>query len=512
MAAHPSRRQVRVHTAALEAWREPERVFSDLLASEPCSFWLDSSLVEPGLSRFSFMGCPGGTLGELVRYDVARKVVEVESGHGTICYSETIFDYLRRRLEPQVDHPNYLPFNFIGGFVGYFGYELKTDCGARQRHISAVPDATFVMVDRVIAFDHVRREVYAVCLEPDGSNLGRRWLTRVTRQLRSCDRLPIDRDDDVGPGRSTRTWWLSQSYAQYRQSIEEAQGRLVDGESYEICLTTQLRTTPLADPFTTYRHLRRVNPAPYAAYFRVPGLMILSSSPERFLSISRDGWAESKPIKGTRRRGGSPTEDRVLAAELARCEKDRAENLMIVDLLRNDLGRVARAGTVHVPRLMAVESYETVHQLVSTVRAQLKPGVSVVDAIRACFPGGSMTGAPKLRTMEIIDELEPEARGVYSGALGFLSVSGAVDLSIVIRALVSTGSWTTLGAGGAIVVQSDPDDEFDEMLLKASAVMGAVDGYGRDDASEGTQNRNIIGDRPETKVGAGRGRTVSAPS
>lgn len=257
----------------------------------------------------------------------------------------------------------------------------------------------------------------------------------------------------------------------YLAAIGRCREALEAGESYEICLTNRVRLPAVADPLGFYLWQRRRNPAPYAAFLRYHDLAVASSSPERFLTVGTDGWAECRPIKGTAPRSDDPDEDRAAAERLAVDEKTRAENLMIVDLIRNDLGRVCEPGTVLVPRLMKVESYATVHQLVTTVRGRLREDVDVLDAVQACFPPGSMTGAPKIRTMEIIDSLEPSARGVYSGALGYLGLDGRADLSVVIRTAVMTPSETVVGAGGAIVLDSVPSEEYDEMLLKATAAV-----------------------------------------
>jgi para-aminobenzoate synthetase len=261
---------------------------------------------------------------------------------------------------------------------------------------------------------------------------------------------------------------------QYLADIARCQAALAAGESYEVCLTDQISTDAAPDPFDLYRLLRRRNPAPFAAYLKLGDMAVVSSSPERFLSVDRERRVEARPIKGTTPRSADRERDEELRAELNDDEKTYAEHLMIVDLLRNDLGRVCEVGSVGVPELMIVEDYATVHQLISTVSGVLEADRTAAQCARACFPGGSMTGAPKERTMEIIDDLEDEARGVYSGAIGWFGVDGAMDLSIVIRTIVMRPGRTTIGAGGAIVMQSDPEDEFEEILLKARAPMSAI--------------------------------------
>ena len=288
---------------------------------------------------------------------------------------------------------------------------------------------------------------------------------------------------------------LERPRERYLEEIEECGRLLAEGETYEVCLTNAVEIDLAPDPLELYRTLRRVNPAPYASYIRFGDVAVLSSSPERFLRIDRDRRVEAKPIKGTSRRGASPAEDARLAERLRTDDKNRAENLMIADLLRNDLGSVCEVGTVQVPSLMAVESYETVHQLVTTVRGLLREGLGPLDCARACFPPGSMTGAPKRRTMQIIDRLEGEARGPYSGAIGWFGLGGACDLSVAIRTIVLDGSSTRIGAGGAIVALSEPEEEYEEMLLKARAAAGAL-GYSRtsldDSISRVTPRKSIV--------------------
>ncbi len=458
----------------LDTLFDTERAFVNLYGEHETAFWLDSSKVDER-ARFSFMGAADGPLGATIRYDVAGGELRVKRAAGDEeLLTESIFDYLSREMRRVRYISHDLPFDFNCGFVGYFGYELKADCEGTDAHRSSMPDAAFVFADRLIAFDHLEQCTYVLCLaEPGDAEQGDRWIAETSLRLASL--APLSAPESGGMASEPLDFRLSRSHEQYLQDIATCKQRLIEGETYEICLTNKITAAIEAEPLALYRTLRRVNPAPFSAYLRFGEDAILSSSPERFLSVGRDRWVEAKPIKGTCPRGQTPAEDVRLAEELRLGEKNRAENLMIADLLRNDLGVVCEVGTVHVPDLMHVESYETVHQLVSTVRGLLRDDVEPPDCIRACFPGGSMTGAPKRRTMEIIDQLEGEARGVYSGAIGYLGLSGGCDLNIVIRTIVLEGKTATLGVGGAIVMQSDAEDEYQETLLKARAPMAAID-------------------------------------
>ncbi|HEV2060762.1 MAG TPA: aminodeoxychorismate synthase component I [Solirubrobacteraceae bacterium] len=466
---------VRIAHRVLDGTRDAERAFAELFGDCAHAFWLDSSRVDPALSRFSFMGAALGELGAQLRYRVGGSQLTVTRAGASNVHSETLFGYLSRELARLHTESPRLPFDLNGGFVGYLGYELKADCGAVAAHEAELPDAFLLLADRLVVIDHALEQTHVLALS-DGSDDGRlsaeSWLAATATALDALPALaePVMLDH----GAAALAFALSRGREHYLANIETCKRLLEAGESYEICLTNKLALPALDDAFELYRVLRRVNPAPYSAYLRMREGAVLSSSPERFLRMTRDRTVEAKPIKGTARRHADPAADAAARDALARSAKDRAEHLMIVDLLRNDLGLVSQIGSVHVPRLMDVESYETVHQLVSTIRGRLREDVDVVDAIRATFPGGSMTGAPKLRTMEIIDALEGAPRGVYAGALGFLALNGTADLSIVIRTLVATASGATVGSGGAIVMLSEAEDEYDEMLLKAQPLLDAV--------------------------------------
>ncbi len=475
-------------------WQIPvERAFGALYGESPSAFWLDSSRPGPN-ARFSFMGDASGPLGATVSYDVEAGEVRVErreDGSPRVeLRNQTIFEYLERELErlrPAADDPvlGHLPFEFSCGFAGYFGYELRADCGAPSAHRSPLPDAAFVFADRMLAFDHERGHVHLLCLhEPGREDEAEAWLTATAARLAALEADAPSGETGEGSPEPPRccsgepspvSLRLARSHDRYLEDIATSHQHLRAGESYEICLTNSLATEIDVDPLALYIELRRVNPAPFASFLRCGDLALLSSSPERFLRVDREGGAEAKPIKGTSARAADPDKDARLAEQLRTDEKSRAENLMIVDLLRNDLGSVCAVGSVEVPALMEVESYETVHQLVSTVRGRLRDGASPLDAVRACFPPGSMTGAPKLRTTEILERLEGRARGPYSGAIGWFGLGGGCDLSVTIRTLVLYRGEATIGAGGAIVLGSDPELEWKEMLLKAAASLRAID-------------------------------------
>ncbi|WP_435107052.1 aminodeoxychorismate synthase component I [Nocardiopsis synnemataformans] len=445
-----------VRTRELPLAVDTEAAFARLYGDAEYAFWLDSSRPE-GPARFSFLGA---ATGEVLTYRVGGPVT-VRAADGTEHHEPgSVFDALDRRV-PRPS-PSGLPFDFAGGYVGYLGYELKADCGGDSAHTSPEPDAVWLGCDRFVAVDHHGNRTYAVCADdlPDGDA----WLDATLATLTDLPQLPAPAP--AAPSAELARF-LERPREDYVADVKECLAELTAGESYEICLTNRVRLPHGGGDLDPYRRLRAASPAPYAALLRLGPTSVLSASPERFLRVDGDRTAESRPIKGTAPRHSDPAADARAARELRTGAKTRAENLMIVDLLRNDLGRVCEVGSVEVPAFMYTESYATVHQLVSTVRGTLRPRVSAVDAVRACFPGGSMTGAPKERTMRVLDRLETSARGIYSGALGYVSSSGAADLSIVIRTAVLSGGNLTIGAGGAVVLDSDPEEEYEEMLLKA---------------------------------------------
>lgn len=449
--------------------------FRSLFAARRNAFWLDSSMVVPGLSRFSFLGDGEGPLSHLLKYDVNEGTLRTERGDSETVERGPFFDALKQRLEQARVQADSLPFDLVGGYVGYVGYEMKKECGARAPHPSPVPDAQLLFADRLVVLDHQERCSYLVCIDrPEQEARAFDWLHAIQRRLEELADAPPPsrmRPNGASPAPS---FHLRDARDVYVEKIAACQELIGQGETYEVCLTNRMYSSVRPDPMALYEELRSRNPAPYAAFLRYGELYVLSSSPERFLKVDGRRNAESKPIKGTQRRGRTAAEDVQLREALANSEKDRSENLMIVDLVRNDLGRICEIGSVRVPALMVIEEYSTVHQMVSTVTGTLRAGVSSVDAFRTAFPGGSMTGAPKLRTMEIIDELEAAPRGIYSGAIGYFSLSGGCDFNIVIRTIQINESGLSIGTGGAIVALSDPPSEYDEILLKVEAPMRSI--------------------------------------
>lgn len=475
-----------VRTRDLPMTSESEAIFSAIYADEPYAVWLDGHQPGQESSRFSIMGAPNGPLSRIARANVPAGTVSVTSTAGGETVESGLFDWLNADLSSititESERVRALPFEFRLGWVGYLGYELKSEAGSPLKHESTHPDAVLMFLDRAIVIDHETNTVHLLALDGGGSGAAgcETWFDAVAARISELSpaekaAAPVGAECDAqfrqGASAPESDWFAEvltrHDRAVYTATIERAQDLITDGETYEVCLTTTLETSWPEAPWKTYRRLRRDNPTPFGAYLTSPDVSVLSTSPERFVRIFAAGRVESKPIKGTRPRGVSLKEDDSLKQDLAASEKDRAENLMIVDLVRHDLGRTAELGSVRVDRLFGIETYATVHQLVSTVSAQLSSTSSPVDCIRAAFPPGSMTGAPKLRTMSIIDDLETGPRGVYSGVIGYFSLNGAVDLSVLIRTAVLSHGHLTYGVGGAIVALSDPDDEYDETLVKA---------------------------------------------
>jgi para-aminobenzoate synthetase len=436
----------------LGCFPDPERAFESVFGSESNAFWLDDATA----GGRSFIGASVGP---------GAEVLTQEPGEG----GESIFDLLRRRLRErrvEVD----LPFDLPGGYVGYFGYGLKSSLGSPNRHEAETPDACFIAATRTVAFDHRSRRAFAVGLvAPDVSrDAVAAQVGVLCRRLERLPASPASRPAVAAGSFDAELVDLALDHPAYLEAVTVAQRELVAGESYELCLTNRLSVEVGAvDPFEVFTRLRRLNPSPYGAFLRCGDLAVLSSSPERFLRISAGGEVETRPVKGTRPRGAGREEDEELREELRGSVKDRAENLMIVDLLRNDLSRVCEVGSVEVDELFGLETHPHVHQLVSTIRGRLRDYRDPLDCVEACFPGGSMTGAPKRRSMQILDRLEPEPRGIYSGALGYLGLDGTIDLSIVIRTAVLRDGVATVGSGGAVTVRSVPEEEWREMLVKA---------------------------------------------
>jgi len=358
-----------------------------------------------------------------------------------------------------VDNEIDLPFDFRPGLVGAFSYE---------------GEEKFMLVDRAIVLDHQKLTAWFIGVFESEADFNS-WRDAALLRLaliggegaiyRHANRVETIECSLVNSLHSD---------SEYLGLIEKAKEAIARGDAYQLCLTNQLNIETEVDPFAVYLRLREANPAPYLSYLKLGSTSVVSSSPEQFLRVSNSGVVSSKPIKGTRPRSADAELDKQLAEELRSNEKERAENLMIVDLMRNDLGQVSEPSDVVVAKLFEVESYATVHQLVSTITAVLKPGLDVFDAVKAAFPAGSMTGAPKHSAMSILSELEGAPRGIYSGCFGYVSLTGAADLAMTIRTIVFEDGKATIGIGGGITIDSDPEAELMETKLKARALLGAL--------------------------------------
>jgi para-aminobenzoate synthetase component 1 len=392
------------------------------------------------------------------------------------------------RAPPQPDLP---PFQ--GGAIGYLAY----DFGRRLERLppprggeAPVPDVWLGLYDWVLAWDHAAARAWIVStgLPETGTRAARRARARRDQVLIALARPAPTLSAGLASGRRAHRiaappYPVSElgpdvgsvvSRSTYLDAVARVRRYILAGDVFQVNLSQRLAAPLAGDALAFHARLRRANPAPFAAYLEPGDWAIASASPERFLWVAWDGAVETRPIKGTRPRGRDPSADDALAAELLASAKDRAENVMIVDLLRNDLSRVCRPGTVDVPELCVLERYATVQHLVSTVTGRLAPGRDALDMLAAAFPGGSISGAPKVRAMEIIAELEPVARGVYCGAIGYWSVTGAMDTSLAIRTCVVRDGWAHFGVGGGIVADSDPDREYGESLDKARGIVTAL--------------------------------------
>ncbi|SDP84615.1 para-aminobenzoate synthetase [Arthrobacter sp. ok909] len=467
-----------LHCVPLAEYPDPEAAFHEFYGLSSHRVWLDSSnaATDPvaGRNRYSIMADDSGSRG--MRAQHLNGVTIMESKLVTARFRGPFFSWLDRNWDSrQAPVPGLPPgLGFALGWLGYLGYELKRECGGNAVE-SPLPDASLIRCSRAVVFDHEARCMYLLA---EAGAEGQQWCTNAARRIRRLPSRPRRLSARLPPVQFS----AADSGPSYLQKIAASRDEIAQGNSYELCLTTQIFTNlhESMNPWDFYRRLRRSSPAPFASLVQLGAVTIASSSPERFLSITAGGHVRAEPIKGTRRRDRSPRADRQLKHDLMTSAKDRAENIMIVDLMRNDLSRHAEPGTVSVTRLCDVETYPTVHQLVSTIEATIARDQSRTAVIAAAYPPGSMTGAPKISSMDILDGLESQPRGPYSGAVGYFSPNGASDLSVTIRSAVfhtrpAERQRLSVGIGGAITADSNPDDELAEIHTKAKAILGVLD-------------------------------------
>jgi len=465
-----------IAAAPLDCGLGPERSLAAMGGG--AAFLLESAGPGRGHARWSILG--SHPFARFVGHRGKNRFHWMSRGLGW-SWDEEPLPALRRvmRTFPAPSLPGGAPF--AGGAVGVLAYEL----GRRLLPVPPLaqddldlPELSFFLYDRFLLFDRLGGGAEAVALAWDADRrvaeveaLARAEL--LAEEVRRRAQEALDAPAPAEVGREMRVEALLPADA-YRRAVDRCVELIHQGEAYELCLTGRFQAPFAGDPLALYRELRLRNPAPFAAFLRMPEASLISSSPERFLKLDANGRVEARPIKGTRPRGGDPAEDAALRAELAASRKDRAENVMIVDLLRNDLSRVCESGSVEVPELCVIEDYASVFQMVSTITGHLAPGRDLCDLLTSAFPGGPMTGAPKIAAMRIFESLEPRVRGYYSGALGMLSFDGAADLSMVIRGVLLKNGRARVGAGGAVVARSDADAEWREAQQKARKPLEAV--------------------------------------
>ncbi|MFN7088074.1 MAG: aminodeoxychorismate synthase component I, partial [Burkholderiales bacterium] len=424
----------------------------------PWAVFLDSGRHHPAQSRYDILAAE-----PFVRLVTRGNLTEVHAEAVELSRDDPLA-LVRRHLDIDSGAGGELPF--CGGAIGYFGYDLARrfeSLPAVAADAEKIPEMAIGIYDWAVVVDHLERRSWLVGQgrDPDTDIKWNGLIRRFSEPPEEKSRVPFCITSAV-VSNLTR-----ESYASAFRRIHDY---IRNGDCYQVNLAQRFAARAGGDPWLAYQALRVINPAPFAAYLSTPHAQILSASPERFLKVE-NGRVETKPIKGTRPRAGHPRLDAELAEALRTSAKDRAENVMIVDLLRNDLSKNCAPGTVRVPRLFDVESFATVHHLVSTVTGRLKPGRDAFDLLRGSFPGGSITGAPKLRAMQIIEELEPHRRGVYCGAIGYIGFDGNMDTNIAIRTLVCSGGVVRFWAGGGIVADSQPADEYQETFDKAAAML-----------------------------------------
>lgn len=457
------------------------------LRSGALFWWLDSALPDRRLGRFSYAGCEPYALwrsdADGTRLELRRAVrPDLPPRSSPSPWRGDPLDALRAVLPPAPPAPGSAP-PFVGGAVGYLGYEFAERLAPgpalppRPPEDPPLPDAELLLVDRLLARDHADERTLAAGLgfgasRAEAERRAGEAAREIAARAESAASAPASAAAGGGAARGTAESARSELGAEaYAKAVARAKEHIAAGDAYQICLTRRIEAPFAGDAGRLYRALRERSPAPFAAQLALPEAWLLSSSPERLLALGPDGEAESRPIKGTRPRGGSPERDRALRDALAASEKDRAENVMIADLVRNDLGRVCEVGSVEVPELCAIEPYATVFQMVSTVRGRLREGCDALDLLRAASPPGSMTGAPKLAAMRILRGLEPSRRGPYAGALGYLDARGGMGLAVVIRTLLLRGGLARLHTGGGVVADSRPETEWEESEHKARALL-----------------------------------------